>query len=169
MQKTFLLILLTISLVTTTHAKRNNVKPILYEVSNKDVVQCVFPEAEKVEKVNDYWYKIVDIKNKTVGYAMSSVPFCKDVIGYFNVTPVMIITNKKMMIQKVCILSNYETLSYVRKLENSGFFNSWNNAKLKDAIKIEPDGYTGATITAVAVKKNVDFLLQNGIKELPKK
>ena len=142
--------------------------PVLHEVSNKDVVQSVFPEAVKVDKFNDYWFKILDEKGKTLGFALSSLPYCKDVIGYNNTTPVMIITDKKFVIQKTAILTNWETLGYVRKLEKMGFFDLWKGKKLKEAGEVQLDAYTGATKTAIAVGKNIDFLLANASKKLPK-
>jgi hypothetical protein len=45
----------------------------------------------------------------------------------------------------------------------------WAGKSLKDAKTVTPDGYSGATRTALAVAKNVDFLLTNGLKLLPKK
>lgn len=144
-------------------------EPVLTKVSNKDVVQSVFPEATKVEKLNDYWFKIVDDKNKLFGYAMTSTDYCKNVQGYNNTTPVMIITDKKYVIKKVAMLSNYETLAYVRRLEKMGYFTNWNELKLTEAKNIKVDAYAGATITARAVEKNVNFLLENGAKKLPKK
>jgi hypothetical protein len=144
-------------------------KPVFHEVSNKDVVKSVYPEAEKVEKVNDYWYKVISVDNQTIGFAMSSVPFCKNVKGYNDLTPVMIITDNNWVIKKVALLSNWETLSYVRKLEKKGFFDLWVGKTLKEAKMVQVDGYTGATLTATAVSKNIDFLLNNGTKKLPKK
>ena len=63
-------------------SKEKKKPPVFHEVSNKDVVTSVFPEAVKVEKVNDYWFSILNAENKPIGFAMSSVPFCKDVKGY---------------------------------------------------------------------------------------
>jgi Na+-translocating ferredoxin:NAD+ oxidoreductase RnfG subunit len=80
----------------------------------------------------------------------------------------MILTDKKGVIQKVALLSNWETLSYVRKLEKKGFFDLWVGKPLKEAKMVKVDGYTGATLTATAVSKNVDFLLNTGSKKLPK-
>jgi hypothetical protein len=149
-------------------AKEKRRPPVFREVSNKDVVVSVFPDAVKVEKVNDYWYSILKADNSCIGFAMSSMPYCLDVKGYNNTTPVMIITDKSWLIKKVAILSNWETLSYVRRLDKKGFFNLWVGKTLKEAIGIKPDGYTGATLTAIAVSKNVDFLLKKGSKKLPK-
>jgi hypothetical protein len=147
---------------------KREAKPVFHEISNKDVVQSVFPEAAKVEKVNDYWFKVIDSENKTIGFAMSSMSFCNEVKGYNQPTPVMILTDKKWVIQKVSLLSNWETLGYVKKLEKKGFFNLWVGKTLKQAKTVRPDGYTGATCTAIAVGKNIDFLLNKGMTVLPK-
>ena len=148
--------------------KRKDKNPVLHEVSNKDVVQSVYPNAVKVEKVNDYWYKVLDGQDKTLGFAMSSLSFCKGVMGYNNQTPVMILVDKSKTIKKIALLSNWETPNFVRKLENKGFFDLWVGKTLKEAKKIQVDAHTGATYTATAVSKNVDFLLSNGVKKLPK-
>ena len=152
----------------STSAQRRQAEPVLTKVSNKDVVQSVFPDATKVEKVDDYWFRIVNDKNKVFGYAMTSTEYCKDVIGYNNTTPIMVVTDKKFTIKKIALLSHYETLSYIRRLEKMGFFSNWDNIKLSKVPTIKPDGYTGATKTAKAVEKNLNFLVENGSKTLPK-
>lgn len=168
MKKILLFVLISCGIVCAQEGSRRKPIPVLNEVSNKEVVQSIFPEALKVDKLNDFWFKISDNQGKALGYAMTSTAFCKDVIGYNNTTPIMIITDKKFVIQKTALLSNWETLGYVRKLERKGFFNLWNGKKLSDAVGIQLDAYAGATITAKAVAKNVDFLITNGSKKLPK-
>ena len=150
-------------------SKEKRKPPVFHEVSNKDVVTSVFSEAVKVEKANEYWYSILNAENKPLGFAMSSVPFCKDVKGYSDLTPVMIITNKDWVIQKVAILSNWESAGYIKKLTKKGFFDLWNGKTLTEAKTVKPDGFTGATLTVVAVTKNIDFLLNKGAKKLPKR
>ena len=167
MRKMVFYILLFVSVFSFSQHKKN--QPVYHEVNNKDVVQSVFPEAEKVEKENNYWFKITDKSGKIIGYAMSSAPYCKDVTGYNNVTPILIITDTKLVIKKVALLSNWETQSYITKLDKKGFFNLWNGKTVKEAGKVKIDGYTGATLTAKAVDKNVQFLVTKGAKNLPKK
>lgn len=169
MSHRILFILFFCSTLTWAQRGRRNAEPVLHEVSNKAVVQCVFPEAVKVEKVNEYWYSILNENGKVIGYAMNSQSFCANVIGYKGKTPVMIITDTKYLIKKVALLSHYETLSYVRLLENEGFFNQWNNLTLKDAGNKSLDAYSGATDTALAIEENILFLLKNGIRMKPKK
>jgi len=169
MKLKILIFSLIISISAVIAQKRHARQEVFHEVSNKEVVQSVFPKATQVTKTNDYWYNILDEKGKVLGFAMNSSPFCMNVFGYCKQTPVMIITNKKSEIQKVALLSNYETLSYVNKLVNNGFFNLWNGKSIKDAKNVAIDGYTGATMTARAVEKNVKFLLENGSKIKPTK
>ena len=132
------------------------------------MVQSVYPEAAKVVKVNAYWYKVVSSNQEILGYALSSANYCRDVKGYNDVTPVMIITDKNYIIEKVALLSNYETQSYVNKLEKNGFFRSLVGKSIKDVRTNQLDGYTGATYTANAITNNVEFLLKNGSKKLPR-
>jgi len=168
-KRVFLAMLLVGTVAFAQESQRGKDKnPVLHEVSNKDVVQSVYPEAVKVEKVNDYWYRIVNGKNKTIGFAMSSASYCQDVKGYNNLTPVMILVDRSKTIKKVALLSNWETLRFVSKLEQKGFFDSWVGKTLKDAKSIQVDARTGATYTAAAVSKNVDFLLNTAVRKLPK-
>ena len=171
MSKGILVILVFISSVAFAQEKPRegkDSKAVLHEVSNKEVVQSVYQDAAKVEKVNNYWYRILNSSNKTIGFAMSSATYCPQIKGYNDVTPVMILTDKNWVIKKVAILSNYETPGFVRKLEKKGFFNLWVGKTLNEAKTVEVDGYTGATFTAMSVSKNVDFLLKNGLKKMPK-
>jgi len=170
--KRFIVAYMAVMLVFTIAAQPKNTKkaePVLTQISNKDVVQSVFPEATKVEKVDNYWFRIVDDKKKTYGYAMTTTDFCKDVMGYNNTTPIMVVTDKKFVIKKVALLTHWETAGYIRKLDKMGFFNTWDELKLAEATKIKADAYTGATKTAKAIEKNFYFLVENGGKKLPKK
>lgn len=166
MRKFVFVMLLICSAATAQHRRG---PAVLFEVSNKNVVKSVFPDAEKVEKIDDYWYRVIDSLNTTLGFAMSSMEHCKDVRGYNGATPVLIVTDKKHVIKKVALQSNYETQSFVRILDNSGFFDSWNDIYVQKASAAEVDGITGATFTANAVAKNVAFLVEKGIEKLPEK
>jgi Na+-translocating ferredoxin:NAD+ oxidoreductase RnfG subunit len=167
-QLTIILFLMTLNAFSQ-HRNAREAKPIFTEVSNKAVVQSVYPEATRVEKINEFWFRIVDDKNKLYGYAMNSTPYSNNIPGYNGPTPVMIITDKNLIIKKVALLSHYETPGYIRRMNQMGFFNSWDEVKLQDAIKVVPDGWTGATLTAESVKKNVDYMVENGLKNRPDK
>ena len=150
------------------NAQPGRSRSVLHQISNKDLVQSVFPEAVKVSKINDYWFSVVDSKGKTLGYALSSEHFCENVIGYQAQTPVMIITTKKFIIKKVALLSHHESPGYVQILERNGFFRLWDEKTFTEAETVKPDAYSGATMTAKAVNENVKFLLDKGYKTKPR-
>jgi len=166
MKSFFLISLLFFAVVLYAQPGRN--RSVLHPVSNKDLVQSVFPEAVKVSKINDYWFSVVDSKGKTLGYALSSEHFCEDVIGYQAQTPVLIITSKKLIIKKVALLSHHETPGYVQILDRNGFFSLWDEKSIVEAEAVKIDAYSGATMTAKAVNENVKFLLDKGYKTKPR-
>lgn len=168
MYKKVLIALLFISSIAAAQHRQKS-PPVLREISNQSIVLSVFPNAINVVKYDSYWFKIKDNSNKTLGFAMSSADFCKDVKGYGGITPVLIVTDKSFIIKKVALQSNYESPNYTSMLEKNGFFNSWVGNKITKANAVNVDGYTGATRTANAVRKHMDFLLTEGTKKLPKK
>lgn len=168
MYKKVLIVLLLVSSIASAQ-RRQKSPPVLCVISNESVVKSVFPDAVNVEKSDSYWYKIKNSSKKTLGFALSSADFCKDVKGYAGNTPVFIVTDKSFIIKKVALQSNYESPKYTSLLEKNGFFNSWVGNKITKAKAVNVDGYTGATRTANAVRKHIDFLLVEGTKKLPKK
>lgn len=138
--------------------------PVLTEISNKEIVQSVYADATKVEKLNDYWYSIVDDSGKVYGYAMTSTDYCSQISGYNGPTPVMIITDNRYVIQKVALMSHCETPGYINRMEIRGFFDSWNGKTLQQASRLQVDAVSGATLTAVSVIKNVEYLVRAGQK-----
>lgn len=138
------------------------VKPVYKEVSGLEVIQTVYPSAVAVEKVNNVWFKIVDSGKKILGYTLSSKPYSEGIKGYHNTTPVIIVLDPQKVIQKIALLSNWETAGYIRKLEKQNYFNSWNGLKFNEAAskKASADSYTGATISANAITKNIEIVLK---------
>ena len=168
MQRLLLIILL--APLFTLSAQRGggrNRTPQLTHISNKEIVQRVYPEATKVEKINEYWYAIVDESGKRYGYAMISNELCKDIIGYNGPTPIMLITDQNYRVRQVALLSHHETPAYIRMMEEVGFFDSWNGKALKELPQLEVDAVSGATLTAIAVHQNVTTLAKAGLKKLP--
>jgi transcriptional regulator of nitric oxide reductase len=168
MQRLLLLILLVpLFTLSAQRGGGRNRTPLHTEISNKEIVQRVYPEATKVEKLNDYWYTIVDDSGKRYGYAMISVELCKDIIGYNGPTPIMLITDQTYIVRQVALMSHHETPAYIRMMEEAGFFNRWNGKALKDLPQLEVDAVSGATLTAIAVQRNVTTLAKVGLKKLP--
>ena len=74
----------------------------------------------------------------------------------------IVVFDKNCVVQKVSILSNSETAGYLTKLERQNFFKNWYGLTIKDAmnVKASADSYSGATISANALRQNVDLILR---------
>ncbi|MFA6334434.1 MAG: FMN-binding protein [Bacteroidales bacterium] len=152
----------TVLLSQTSETRGKGSTPVLKEVSGLEVVKSVYPDAAAVEKSNGVWFNIVDANKKVLGYCLSSKPYSDGIIGYNNTTPVIVVTDKNKIVKKVAILSNWETAAYLKKLEKQNYFNSWNGLKINEALKKKAtvDSYSGATITAGALSKNIEIILK---------
>ena len=163
MKKIVILLVLTLSAnILFAQASRGKEVPVLKEISGLQVIKIIYPEATGVEKINEVWFRIVDAGKKQIGYALSSKPFSDDIKGYHNTTPVIIVLDKDKIIRKVGILSHWETTSYISRLDRQTFFNSWNGLTVESALKKKAsvDSYTGATISANSLSKNVELVLK---------
>lgn len=118
-----------------------------------------FPEAKKV-KNTDKWTEVYNAKGKLLGYVVYSKPASNSIKGYAGETPVMIAFSKKQVIQGVYLLPNVETPNFVKHVEETGFFKTWNGLTVKEAKKKKVDTVSGATFTSRAVAQSVQVALE---------
>lgn len=157
------IVLIVIALIgiLNVYAQRGRRTAVLKEISDMEVIKSIYPDAAKTTQKDDVWFEIIDSNEEVIGYTLSSKPFSDEIIGYNGITPVIIILDKNRVIRKVSILSHMETVSYVNRLTNQGFFDNWNGLTLEDAKtkQVDIDAYSGATKTSVALIKNMDVIL----------
>ena len=86
-------------------------------------------------------------------YVVNTTTLADDVDGYIGATPLKIyIKNNK--IEKIEALPNKETPKYFAKVKKQ-VLDKWNGKTVKEALKAQVDGVTGATLSSDAVKENV--------------
>jgi electron transport complex protein RnfG len=95
-------------------------------------------------------------------YVVNTTTLGKDVKGYMGVTPVKVYI-KKNKVEKVEFLGNQESPKYFNKVKRA-LQGRWDGMKVKDAVKQQVDGVTGATYSSEAVKKNVQLGLNYYLK-----
>jgi len=161
-----LFILFTCSTTSFSQGNGKSNNAVLNEVSGLEVVQSIYPEAVAVERGKGVWFNVVNANKKVLGYCLSSKPYTDSIIGYNNTTPVIVVTDKLMVIKKVAILSNWESPFFLKKLEKQKYFNTWDGLKIDEALKKKAtvDSYSGATISARALSKNVEIILDKAVK-----
>ncbi|OJV18843.1 MAG: hypothetical protein BGO30_03465 [Bacteroidetes bacterium 41-46] len=155
------LLLISAPLEAQKHGRGGEI-PVYKEISGFNEVKEVLPQASELVKANEVWHKIVDKGGAVIGYCMSSKPYSDGIEGYHGTTPVIIILDKEKRIKKITLLSHYETQAYVNILKQKKFFSSWEGKTIKEAMnsKASADSYSGATITATAIRRNIDILLR---------
>ena len=102
----------------------------------------------------------MDAQNKVLGYVVYSKPASDGIKGYAGETPVLIAFDAKMVITGVYLLQNKETPKFAKKVEDAGFYKSWNGLTVKQALKKDVDAVSGATYTSNGVSKSVRAALQ---------
>lgn len=122
-----------------------------------DIVQA-FPAVKSIKKATK-WTEVYDAKGKLLGYAVYSKPASDGIKGYAGETPVMIALDKKQKITGVYLLPNVETPRFAQRVQEAGFFNSWNGLSIKQAKKKQVDTVSGATFTSRAVMQSVQAAL----------
>jgi electron transport complex protein RnfG len=91
-------------------------------------------------------------------YVVNTTTLGKKVTGYVAATPLKIyIQNDKIV--RIEALKNQETPKHNAMVKRK-MLNKWDGMKVKDAVKQNVDGVTGATFTSDAMKKNVQLGLE---------
>ena len=121
-------------------------------------IVAAFPSVKSVKKA-EKWTEVYDSSKKLLGYAVYSKPASNGIKGYAGETPVMIALDTKQVILGVQLLPNSETPGYVQRVQQAGFFNSWNGLSVKKAKKKKVDTVSGATFTSRAVIQSVQAVL----------
>ncbi len=118
-----------------------------------------FPTVKNVKKAKK-WTEVYDANQTLLGYAVYSKPASDGIKGYNGETPVLIALSPKQVILGVWLLENQETPKFAQKVENAGFYKSWNGLTVKQALKKEVDVVSGATYTSNGVIKSVQAALK---------
>lgn len=91
-------------------------------------------------------------------YVIDTTALCSDIKGFRGETPVKVFIKKDKII-KIEYLPNRETPRFFDRLKE-GFQETWNGMKVNEAVSVQPDAHTGATISAKSVSENVKQALE---------
>ena len=123
-------------------------------------LKTAFPKAAYVELTDTATYAVKDKKGKVIGTVLLSSPYSDDIKGFNGPTPLQIALDKKGKIIEVRVLDNNETPSFLNKVINAGFLDSWNGLTAKEALNKEVDAVSGATYSSNGIKNSLKVRLQ---------
>ncbi len=119
-------------------------------------IQKTIPEVQKYVPNSDKSLSLKDKNNNTLGYALFSGDFNAHFEGYAGETPLLVILNQQKEVQKVALLPNSESPSYLEYVIKEGLLNSWNNLRITQDSTLNIDAITGATYSSNAIINTVN-------------
>ena len=123
-------------------------------------LQTAFPKAMYVELTETATYAVKDKNGKVIGTVLLSSPYSDNIKGFNGPTPLQIALDENGKIIEVRVLNNNETPSFLNKVINAGFLNSWNGLTVKEALDKNVDAVSGATYSSNGIQRSLKARLQ---------
>ena len=123
-------------------------------------LQTAFPKAMYVELTETATYAVKNDKGKVIGTVLLSSPYSDNIKGFNGPTPLQIALDENGKIIEVRVLSNNETPSFLNKVINAGFLNSWNGLTVKEALDKNVDAISGATYSSNGIQQSLKARLE---------
>jgi Na+-translocating ferredoxin:NAD+ oxidoreductase RnfG subunit len=127
-----------------------------------------FSEAAEVQAIDTAYYQIKDAENRVIGTLLYTMPYAETVKGYNGNTPLAIALDAEGRIQQVVMLPNHETPRFAERVEQAGFYHSWDGLTVEEALGTDVDAISGATYTSNGVKNSLAIRLTAYQRQLKK-
>ena len=153
---------LTIALSTLSFAQCTSYTPTEKDLPIETLtsLQTAFPEATYVELLETSTYAVKNQRGQVIGRVLLSFPYSDSIIGFNGPTPLQIALDAQGKILEVRVLDNRETPSFLNRVIQAGFLNSWNGLTAEDALNKEVDAVSGATYSSNGIKNSLKARLQ---------
>lgn len=102
---------------------------------------------------------VVDASGREIGRLLHTQPLARHIVGYGSWLPIIIGINTEKRVTGLILQKNNETPGFVRRLEKLDFFKSWDGQIASDAIDLEVDAVSRATMTSRATIESVRLRL----------
>lgn len=133
-----------------------------------DRVTPYFSEAAEVQAIDTAYYQVKDAENNIIGTLLYTMPYAETVKGYNGNTPLVIALDAEGRIQQVVMLPNHETPRFAERVEQAGFYHSWDGLSVEEALSKNIDAISGATYTSNGVKNSLTVRLTAYQRQLQK-
>lgn len=127
-------------------------------------LQTAFPKAVYVEPTLSSTYIVKNVSGKPIGFVLLSSPYSDNIKGFNGPTPLQIALDRDGKIIEVKVLENRETPSFLNRVIEAGFLDSWNGLNIFEALEKEVDAVSGATYTSNSIQRSLKVRLQQDAK-----
>ena len=132
---------------------------------DKEAAKQIFKIAETFEKTgSECVFNVSDASGKMLGRVLYAKPDETSVAGFGGNLRVVVGIDQKGKIAGVELGENYESVGFINRIRETGFFEKWNGLSVEEAAKAEVDTISGATMSTRAIKSMValDLAKYNG-------
>lgn len=112
---------------------------------------------------------VFDNSGRRLGRLLHTQPLAKHIVGYASWLPIIIGIDRDGRVTGLVLQKNDETPGFVKRIEKTGFFASWNGKTASEALSLPVDAVSRATMTSHATIESVrlrlaKFLLLEAIR-----
>ncbi len=127
-----------------------NVDSYVFNLKLKEC-QRVFPEANDIEKFNDFQFNILNGSGKLLGYAFAY----SGEQGYGGRVPLYTFTDENNIIQGIVLGEHFESKEYLNEVIEKGILTRWDGINRSHVSEVNTDAVSGATLTSQAIISGV--------------
>ena len=123
---------------------------------DREAAAKIFAAAEKFEKIGaECVYDVFDKSSENIGRVFYAKPNETSVGGFGGNLRVVVGIDRNGNVAGVELGDNYESVGFIERVRNEGFFGNWSGLSIADAAEAEVDTVSGATMSTRAIKSMV--------------
>ena len=123
---------------------------------DKEAAKQIFKTAETFEKTgNECVFNVSESSGKILGRVLYAKPDETSIAGFGGNLRVVVGILPDGKIAGVELGENYESVGFIERVRETGFFEKWNSLSVEEAVKADVDTISGATMSTTAIKSMV--------------
>ena len=123
---------------------------------DKEAAKQIFKTAETFEKTgSECVFNVSDASGKMLGRVLYAKPDETSVAGFGGNLRVVVGISPEGKIAGIELGENYESVGFIERVRETGFFEKWNGLSVEEAAKADVDTVSGATMSTRAIKSMV--------------
>ena len=130
-----------------------------------DDIKTVFPNASSYKVIEVDKAVVYDSNNQTIGEACHTLPKADGIKGFAGVIPMIIGFDNNRQIMGIVVQKNNETPAFINRVISTGILDKWKGKIASEAIALNVDAVTGATMSSSCIIKSVKTRLGKNVEE----
>ncbi|MBP5202074.1 4Fe-4S binding protein, partial [bacterium] len=123
---------------------------------DKEAAKKIFKTAGTFDKTGDECvFNVSDASGKMLGRVLYAKPDETSVAGFGGNLRVVVGISPDGKIAGIELGENYESVGFIERVRETGFFEKWNGLSVEEAAKADVDTVSGATMSTRAIKSMV--------------